>query len=110
MFKLIKINDTTLGHGGNCKPCIGVATNTTNFTVFSEDVLVSTEGNIFTPHTDALACHPNGATYNVVPLSCSQTVFISGKRVTIQNSTLLCGDIITPNPINMLKTKVFIGS
>lgn len=109
MFRIIKTNDITLGHFGGCTPCPGVMTMA-NLTVFSENVLISTEGDVFNPHPDTATCHPQGAVYTVMPLTCSPNVFANGKKVTVENSLLACGDLIGLNADNLIKTKVFVNS
>lgn len=106
MFRLIKINDKSLGHDG-CLPAANTLLNN-NITVFSENILVSVAGDQFSPHANAL-CAAHITT--VDPATCSKTVFINGLGVALENiTTLLCTDPLTLNPINLTKTKVFIGS
>lgn len=105
MFRLIKINDTSIGHGG-CLPAANTILNK-NITVFSEDTLVCVAGDQFNPHPNAF-CVDHVTTVN--PDTCSETVFINGLGVAMENvTTLLCTDNLVLNPINLTKTKVFIG-
>lgn len=106
MFRIAKINDTTLGHAGACAPCPGVAT-IFNSNVYSEDVLVSVESDVFNPHPTA--CH-GSVDYAINSTTCSPNVFVNDLKVTIEGSFLFCGDQIFLNPINEIKTQVFVNS
>lgn len=107
MFRVIKINDQTFGHPTCASPSLNTTLNI-NLTVFSEDTLICVGGDQFSPHPNPI-CVDHITTIN--PLTCSTTVFAAGIPVAMENlTTLMCGDVLTLNPINITKTKVFIGS
>lgn len=102
MFKVLKINDLTLGHE-ICGPCIGIPAPL-NYTVFAENMPIAVVGDTYNPHPNALCEHPT------LVQTGSATVTINNILIGSEIGTVSCFDTIVLNPVNLALTNVFVGS